>query len=229
MDGKDLLVNENKNTGIINYNAINYSIIEFIPSFTQEILDIGCGTGDLAKHLNNRYNFDGITYSIEEAKIAKNSLRNIWTLDLNNFQHEKIGSHTYDCIVASHILEHIYEPWKLVGELQKALKPKGIIIIAVPNVLFYKQRLVFLKGKFKYSLNGGIMDITHYRFFDWNNADILLNNCKLTLKKKTGTGIFPLGKLRKLNLSFINKFENFIIRKFPNLFNYQTIIILEKN
>lgn len=228
MLGKKNIVEE-MNAGIINYQAINYDIIPFIPLNAKYILDLGCGTGDLAKYLSDKYIFDGITYSTDEAEMAKPFLRNTYTLDLNVFTTKDIIPETYDCIICSHILEHLYEPWLLVKELEKLLKINGILIIAIPNVLFYRQRLIFLKGKFEYSLNGGTMDITHYRFFDWNSADILLKETSLNVVKKKGIGIIPLGSIRKIWRKGFEKVEKYFVNKYPNFFSFQIIFALKKS
>ncbi|KHJ36980.1 bifunctional 3-demethylubiquinone-9 3-methyltransferase/ 2-octaprenyl-6-hydroxy phenol methylase [Pedobacter glucosidilyticus] len=220
---------ENKEKGIINYNAINYDVIPYIPSDTKHILDVGCGSGDLAHYLSDKYIFDGITYSIDEGEKAKTFLRNTYVLNLNILSEIDNLTSSYDCIICSHILEHLYEPWLLVKTLEKLLKPNGVLIIAIPNILFYKQRIKFLTGKFEYSLNGGLMDITHYRFFDYYSVDILLKDTSLKLLKKEGVGIIPLGPIRKIWKKGFKQIENYIVSKFPNLFSFQIIISLRKD
>lgn len=222
------LLKKEQKSGKLNYKAINYDIIPFIPLEAEYILDIGCGTGDLAKYLNGKYVIDGITYSIEEANIAQPFQRNTYNLDLNKFSLKEIEYKNYDCIICSHILEHLYEPWQLVKKLEGLLNANGVIIIAVPNMMFYMERLDLLKGKFDYSLSGGPMDITHYRFFSWYSANILFNGSNLKLLNKTGSGIIPLGFLRKINRKIFLKIEKYMINKFPNLFNFQIILVLQK-
>jgi SAM-dependent methyltransferase len=40
---------------------------------------------------------------------------------------------TYDFLLASHILEHVANPLRAVGEFRRVLKPKGYVLAAVPN------------------------------------------------------------------------------------------------
>jgi hypothetical protein len=72
-----------------------------------------------------------------------------------------------------------------------------IIIVALPNVLHWKQRLEFLKGHFKYT-EGGLMDRTHFRFFDWQTAQDLLTQSGYQITQAEADGSFPLPVLRKL-------------------------------
>ena len=46
-----------------------------------------------------------------------------------------IADGSYDFLLASHILEHVANPLRALGEFHRVLKPKGFMLIAVPNRL----------------------------------------------------------------------------------------------
>jgi SAM-dependent methyltransferase len=46
-----------------------------------------------------------------------------------------IADGTYDFLVASHILEHVANPLRALQEFHRVVKPKGSLLIAVPNQL----------------------------------------------------------------------------------------------
>ncbi len=95
----------------------------------------------------------------------------------------------------------------------------------MPNILYYKQRLKFLNGYFKYSANGGLMDITHFRSFDWNSAHKLVIEAGLKPIIRKAYGNFPLGVLRKLYKLLVEKIDNCALQVSPGLFGFQFIIV----
>lgn len=44
-----------------------------------------------------------------------------------------IGNETYDFLLASHILEHVANPLRALQEFHRVLKPKGVVLVLVPN------------------------------------------------------------------------------------------------
>jgi SAM-dependent methyltransferase len=45
-----------------------------------------------------------------------------------------IPSDTFDCIICTHVLHHIYDLSAAVGDLYRILKPGGVLLAAVPHV-----------------------------------------------------------------------------------------------
>lgn len=205
------------------YEAINLPVFSRIPKTAKNILDIGCGTGQLGKVIKD--NIDcrvvGVTYSESEAAIAKKYIDEVIVKDLNYFDYDPIGE--FDCIICSHILEHINYPEKTLQSLQKSMNSSSVMIVALPNILYFKQRLEFLKGNFKYT-DGGIMDRTHFRFFDWETARELLENNGYEIIKSEGIGCFPLMGLRKIiPAKVIYAIDHMAIQKLPGLFGFQFV------
>jgi hypothetical protein len=64
------------------------------------------------------------------------------------------------------------------------------VLIALPNVLHWRQRLQFLAGRFRYT-TGGLMDSTHVVFFDWVTARRLVDNTGLEVVSTVSDGGFP--------------------------------------
>lgn len=208
------------------YSAFNIDVFREIPSNLNTLLDVGCGSGQMGlalKQLNTQTFITGVTYSADEKLVAEQYLDSVLICDLNNIL-PKFDS-TFDCILFSHILEHTYNPSKILFHFKQYLSPGGKIIIALPNILYYKQRLEFLKGNFIYSKSGGLMDITHFRFFDWQTAQQLVLDAGLNLNSIKATGNFPLGFFRKQFPQLATKIDNFFLRRFPGLFGFQFLLV----
>lgn len=216
-------------------NNGNLSVVNSVNKNSRNLLDVGCGAGDNAKLLRKALpdaRIFGITHSKEECNLAKRYLDDCFQIDLDAFDHIFFNAIRFDCLIFSHVLEHLKYPLNTLNQLSATLNAGGQIVIALPNVLFYKQRLKFLFGYFEYE-KFGIMDETHLRFFTYDSVDeyFVKNLENFQLISKTATGNFPLWFLRRYKIleGFCCKIDTFFTGLFPNLFGFEILLILKKN
>ena len=210
------------------YTSINQPVFQQIPQQSKRILDIGCGSGNLGQAIKQKLNCEvvGITYSKDESDLASQYIDTVIVADINELDTSTIGE--FDCIICSHILEHLYSPEKLLIKLHDNLTKEGKLIVALPNILFFKQRWEFIKGNFKYT-DGGLMDKTHFRFFDWDTAYELLIDSGYKVSYRCADGYLPLPVIRKFLGSMEKKLNNFATTNFPSLFAVQFILVAQKS
>ncbi len=202
------------------YGGLNWPVIDAIPKQAFRILDLGCGDGSLGKALKLGRNVEvvGVTHSEKEAELAAD-LDRVVVADLNDLDIQGLG--VFDCIVCSHVLEHLYWPNALLDRLRHSLDPSGVIIVALPNVLFWKQRLQFLAGQFRYT-QGGLMDETHIRFFDWTSSRKLLLESQYAVISSSAHGGFPCSRA----LPVLGKWlDRVALRMQPGLFGFQFVFV----
>jgi len=207
------------------YEAVNESILQEVPKHSRNILDIGCGTGALGKRIKSCQEcyVTGITYSEEEAVLARKSLDCVLVQDLNTLNIEELG--VFDCIICSHILEHLPKPDLLLQHLHNNLDAtNGMLLVAIPNVLHWKQRLQFLRGDFQYT-DGGIMDRTHLRFYDWKTSLQLLELSGYEVISRSADGYFPLSFFRKIIGPIALRLDKLAAEISPSLFGVQFIFV----
>jgi SAM-dependent methyltransferase len=201
------------------YGGVNRAVAEAIPACTGSVLDLGCGDGSFGVWLKSRgvRSVTGVTIHGPEAALARRCLDTVIEADLDRWQPD--ARDPYDGIVASHVLEHLSDPWNLLRRLRRVVKPDGWLVVALPNVLFWRQRLDFLRGSFRYA-DGGIMDATHLRFFDWSAAGALLTETGWTTDQRKADGGFPgsrwTGPLKP-------SLDRLACRACPGLFGFQFV------
>ena len=203
------------------YEGINEAVFSLVPPSAIRILDVGCGTGALGKRLlqdPKRY-VAGITYSEQEAGIAALCLSQVVCAELNNFDFSSFGK--FDCVILSHVLEHLYSPRSVLERLKCVLGPESVIIVALPNVLWWRQRIQFLLGRWRYA-EWGILDKTHFRFFDRQSAEQLLVDSGYEILKRRFDGPFPLLKpVRPLIGRWAENIDHFTSTHAPGLLAFQ--------
>jgi SAM-dependent methyltransferase len=217
-----------ESTGLL-YSAFNKDVFELIPLGIKSVLDVGCGTGALGNAIKQKFpsaKTGGITFSSDEAKLAGLVYDHVFVHDLNDLSLDV--ENEWDCIIFSHVLEHTYHPVKVLKYYASKLSSDGLILIALPNVLFFKQRFEFMRGKFEYSDEGGFMDSTHFRFFDFNTAKQLALDAGLEITHARGQGFFPLGPIRSWLPSVGKKINDAMVNRFPGLFSFQFLILARK-
>lgn len=123
-EGDELRLFENYE-GIISF--IRNRIIELK---AKNILDIGCGTGNLCGPLSESTSVLGMDQSIEMLLICSEKYPNM-KLKLGNFLDEPFREDFFDIIVSTYAFHHLdtKEKVKALGNMVKLLKSKGSIII----------------------------------------------------------------------------------------------------
>jgi SAM-dependent methyltransferase len=175
----------------LTYGSVNPGVLSRVPSQARRVLDVGCGTGVLGRALKEghpgRY-VAGITHAEPEAERAREVLDQVIIADLETREFGDLGQ--FDCVICSHVLEHLRNPVDVLMRLRAVLAVGGTMLIALPNVLYWRQRLQFLLGRFRYT-EGGLMDNTHVVFFDWTTARGLIERAGLRVSTCVSEGGFP--------------------------------------
>src|SRR5262249_54960311 len=96
-----------------------------------DLLEIGCGYGYLLDEA--RLFFDrrvGTDFSSQAAEIARATGAEVFIGGVDQVPPES----KFDCVVATQVIEHVYEPLSFVKALAEHTKLGGHIVIATPDI-----------------------------------------------------------------------------------------------
>lgn len=201
---------------------------EKIPSGSK-VLDAACGDGVLGEFLIKEkdcsvYGLDISDYALERARD-----RGLKTFECNlSLERFPFEDEFFDAVVFACSIEHLMFPEKALNEAYRVLKNKGLLIVTLPNVANFKNRLSFLRGQTSEDflhINPG--EDMHFKFYNYKDEFE-----KLTLSKIPGFCIIEKGadlKNPNLHSNFMKWiYQKVLIKAFPNLFGEYTHWLIEK-
>ena len=150
-----------------------------------KVLELGCGCGATLARIKYLYpnatvygvelNEEAVKYGTYLAKIIAGDIE---TMELP-YQPEM-----FDYILFGDVLEHLHNPDKMLCRVRKLLKPDGVLITSIPNIMNISVIVHLLQGDFTYH-DSGLLDRTHIHFFTRNEIEKMFVQCGFEI---TGMG-----------------------------------------
>lgn len=169
-------------------DLFNQTIFDILPNDTKKILEIGTGSGAMAnayKQINSDVNYVGVEIDPEYQALSE---RYCDTVYLENFEspsdallHEVDDA---DFIIFSDVLEHMYNPWKVLKNLSERISENCRILASIPNIQHWSIQMRLLNGDFEYA-DSGLLDRTHVRFFTRKTMTQLFINSGFSINQIT--------------------------------------------
>jgi SAM-dependent methyltransferase len=102
------------------------------------ILDIGCGTGELARELaTGGFMVTGADISAEmlsRARMQDGQAQVSWVRLDPRWRTLPFAPRTFDAVVAASVMEYLEEPGFVLSECSRVLAPGGSLLVTVPDV-----------------------------------------------------------------------------------------------
>lgn len=120
------------------------------------LLDVGCGTGNLLKLISSRYDTQiaGVDLTPKMLNIARIKLGDEVDLKIADSEELPFDNDKFDMVICTDSFHHYPHPDKVLGEIKRVLKQDGMILIADPSVPAPLRQLVNLY--FKLSRSGDV-------------------------------------------------------------------------
>jgi SAM-dependent methyltransferase len=118
------------------------------------VLDIGCGKGqfllDVIRTLRQRHQIGVTRVAVVDLVRAEGNLLDAISPAPEFFQQSVDGQRlpfatgSFDFVSCNHVLEHIFETEKFLREIHRVVRPDGLVVISVPNIAAWINRIAFL-------------------------------------------------------------------------------------
>jgi 2-polyprenyl-3-methyl-5-hydroxy-6-metoxy-1,4-benzoquinol methylase len=189
-------------------------ILQLADGSGMRVVDLGCANGALGRRIRDRGNWvDGVELSQEAQVLARTVLDRVWEFDIQQQWPAELQCHNLDLVVASEVLEHVFDPVAVLRSTHAALKPGGCVVITTPNFMTWTNRLKFLVGNFSYQ-HEGMFDFGHIRWFTYAYLKSVLAESGFHIVEEKHI-LFP-GKL------------SWLVWRWPSLFAWQFIVKAQK-
>ncbi len=97
-----------------------------------KVLDVGCGGGIFLSRLNKKFDKYGIDLDESSIKFAKNKFN--YNFKIESLENDSFKKNTFDLIIFRGVIEHLYDPKKIILRARELLKNNGkFFFCATPN------------------------------------------------------------------------------------------------
>jgi len=165
-----------------------------------QILDIGCGSGEITLRIKEKgYEITGLDFSSVAVDLAKSLGLNCQVVDLD------IGipfdNDTFDVVWAGDVIEHVFDPLFVLKEVNRVLVSGGALLCTIPYDLKLTTRLRILFG---HSYQEGVYrkfgQYKHHTFFSVPLMKYMFKEASLQVQEIRFVIKFP-----RLKREFISK------------------------
>ena len=130
------------------------------------LLDVGCGIGDMISYRTNSIGVDINQYNVNYC-ISRGCEAHLMKHDALPFKKS-----TFESVLLDNVLEHIHNPFDLLADIKRVLKPNGLLVVGVPG------------------LKGFESDSDHKVYYDQENLKSLANLSGFEIKEFFYTPLF---------------------------------------
>jgi SAM-dependent methyltransferase len=111
----------------------------------ERVLDVGCLGGALLEPAARRCQVVGLDVIPQALREARG--RGLLPVMADASTMLPFQDHSFDCVHAGEVLEHLFDPLALLRELRRVTRPGGRLLGTVPNVANLGDRLRLLAGR----------------------------------------------------------------------------------
>lgn len=193
------------------YHNQRMEMLEFIPSTTKRMLEIGCSTGQFGANVKKMLK-DVEIWGIEPNENVVGEARELLDKVINaTFEKDmpQLVGQKFDTIVFNDVLEHLIDPGLVLQWCHQYLSSGGVIVASIPNVLFFPSffHKILIKQDWEYEKEG-IFDNTHLRFFTKKSIVRLFTENDYSIQRMQGINSWRSFKFSLLNTLLMKRIDD---------------------
>lgn len=180
------------------HDNLNQELLARLPGDARHVLEIGCGTGALARAYRQRHPnalYTGVEMAGEAARKAADAcsnvvLGNIETKPCLDALDQLRGAQGWDLLVLGDVLEHLLDPLRVLAELRARMTVGATCLACIPNIGHVSIVYQLLRARWDYA-DAGLLDRTHLRFFTQPTMTALFQQAGWTVRECTALVLEP--------------------------------------
>jgi glycosyltransferase involved in cell wall biosynthesis len=173
-------------TSKLGYNSSHQFAVDRVES-GKVVLDLACGPGHVGAALKHKgCTVHGVDRQVPDG--VPEGYASIQELDLDTIDENSIafGERRLDYLLLLDVVEHLESPEGFLRTLREQFSGyRPEVIITVPNVAFFVQRMGLFLGFLNYGRKG-VLDMTHRRLFTFRSLRRLLENEGYVITRMAG-------------------------------------------
>jgi 2-polyprenyl-3-methyl-5-hydroxy-6-metoxy-1,4-benzoquinol methylase len=153
----------------------------------RRVLDLGCGSGEIASRLSQQNN-DVVGIDLHPESVERAQLKGVRSIEWDLREGIPLDSGSFDVVHAGQIFDEIYDPRALLEEVGRVLRPQGLFLLSVFNLNSWENRLRVLSGSYlqRQGLSPEDSGGTRLRWFNRDQLESLLEDSGFTVESIRG-------------------------------------------
>lgn len=158
----------------------------------KNILDLGCGNGALCRTLRDAgYELTGCDVDAAGIELARHAVEGVRFERVGmDDDPALLGQVTFDAVISTEVVEHLYAPRMLPRFAAKVVKPGGYLVVTTPYHGYLKNLVLSLLNKWDTHLNP-MWDGGHIKLWSCKTLTKLLNENGFEVLEFGGVGRVP--------------------------------------
>lgn len=150
------------------HSGYNRDLLKTIPADARRVIEVGCSSGAFAKayrEINPGCEYVGTEIDAEYAEVARQHCSRVLVGNIEHMLDDILSSEpAFDCWVFGDVLEHLYDPWRVLRRIATSLPASGSVVACIPNMQHWTMQIQLNRGDLRYQ-DAGLLDRTHIRWF----------------------------------------------------------------
>lgn len=186
--------------------------LELVPPMSGgKVLDVGCGEGTMLCEVARKANGASLFgFDISELAARKAAEKGLPAMVADAEAGLPFKDNSFDLVICSEVLEHLFDPERALEEIRRVLKPTGRLIVSVPNMGYIRKRFMLLVGRSPVEKEYP----AHIRFWTLQSFKALLRRKGFEVEKVLGRPNRRFGRLAKYFPSLLS--ANLFVRARPS-------------